>query len=109
MVIGIIVLIRQLLFAKIQQNVEILCRNENFNFFQFIQHDPTPYNMANRDNDDGKNGRQNKPFNIDSKAFDDDFSIDDDMFINPSQKKKQGDSYFHAITLQITNIGIRKN
>ena len=71
--------------------------------------------MANRDNDDGKNGRQHKRFNIDSNAFDDDFSIDDDydfsidddMFINPSQKKKQGDSYFHAMTLQITNIDIR--
>ena len=69
-------------------------------FFQFIQHDPTPYNMANRDNDDGNNNRQNKQFNIDSNAFDDDFSIDDDydfsidddMLINSSQKKKQGDS-----------------
>ena len=65
--------------------------------------------MANRDNDDGKNGRQNKQFNIDSNAFDDDFSIDDDydfsidddMFINPSQKKKQGDSHYHDMICQI--------
>ena len=53
--------------------------------------------MANRDNDDGKNGRQNKQFNIDSKAFDDkdldfddcDFPFDDDMFINPSQRRSK--------------------
>ena len=73
---------------------------------QLVQDDPTPNNMANRRNDNDKNGRRNQNFNIDSKAFgsDDDefdeydFSIDDDMFINPSQKKKQGDSYLHDVT-----------
>ena len=75
-------------------------------FLFSIQHDPTPNNMANRDNDDDKNGRKNQRFNIDSQAFgsDDDFliddeydfSIDDDMFVNSSQKKKQGGFYFHA-------------
>jgi hypothetical protein len=61
--------------------------------------------MANRDSDDDKNGRKNEKFNIDSKAFGSDdenfdeygFSIDDDMFVNSSQKKKQGGFYFHAL------------
>jgi hypothetical protein len=63
--------------------------------------------MANRKNDDDKNGRKNQRFNIDSQAFgsdddfviddDYDFSIDDDMFVNSSQKKKQGGFYFHAL------------
>ena len=62
--------------------------------------------MANRDNGDDKNGRRNQKFKIDNKAFesDDDFDIfdfstdEDDMFINPSQKKKQGDSHLYDVT-----------
>ena len=73
---------------------------------QLVQHDPTPKNMANRDNGDEKNGRRNQKFNIDNKAFesDDDFdnfdfsTDEDDMFINASQKKKQGDSHFYDVT-----------
>ena len=61
--------------------------------------------MANRKNDDDKNGRKNQRFNIDSNAFasDDedfdeyDFAIDDDMFVNPSQKKKQGEFLLHDV------------
>ncbi len=73
---------------------------------QLVQDDPTPKNMANRDNGEDKNGRRNQKFNIDNKAFDSDddfdnfdFSTDeDDMFINPSQKKKQGDSHLYNVT-----------
>jgi len=50
--------------------------------------------MADRDNDDDRNGRKNRRFSIDDDAFasDDDghFMSDDEFeaFINPSQKKK---------------------
>ena len=60
--------------------------------------------MANRDSDDDKNGRKRRNFNIDDNAFESDddnfdFSTDeDDMFINPSQKKKQGDSHLYNTT-----------
>ena len=38
-----------------------------------------------------------------------DFSTDeDDMFINASQKKKQGDSHLHVLRLLITIVDIRK-
>ncbi len=63
-------------------------------FFLSIQYDPTPINMANRDNGDDKNGRKKRNFSIDDDAFasddDCDFMIDDEFeaFINPSQKKK---------------------
>ena len=65
--------------------------------------------MANRDDNDDHNGRKNKQFNIDNKAFESedddfdeyDFSNDDDMFVNPSQKKKQGDSHYHDMRFQI--------
>ena len=58
--------------------------------------------MANRKNDDDKNGRKNERFNIDSNAFasDDedfdeyDFAIDDDMFINPSPKRSMVNFFF---------------
>ena len=53
--------------------------------------------MANRDNDDDKNGRKNKKFNIDSKAFESDdddfenfdFSSDDDVCVYQSQSKEE--------------------
>jgi hypothetical protein len=52
--------------------------------------------MANRDNDDDKNGRKKRNFNIDDDAFasddDLDFMSDDEFehFVNPRQKKKLG-------------------
>ena len=66
-------------------------------FFCFNStHDPTLIKMANRDNDDDKNGRKKRNFNIDDDAFasDDglDFMSDDEFehFVNPRQKKKLG-------------------
>ena len=64
--------------------------------------------MANRDNDDDRNGHKNQKFNIDSKAFesedDFDFESEDDAFINPSQKKNKGDSHLYVLTLYITML-----
>jgi len=63
-------------------------------FLVSIQHDPTPNNMADRDNDDDRNGRKNRRFSIDDDAFasddDRDFMSDDEFeaFLNPCQKKK---------------------
>ena len=83
------------------------CRNFQpcWTFLQLFQHDPTPNNMANRDNnDDDHNGRKSQKFNSDHKAFeseddfdDYDFSFDDDIFQNSSQKKKPGDSHLHVL------------
>jgi len=59
--------------------------------------------MADRDNDDDRNGRKNRRFSIDDDAFasddDRDFMSDDEFeaFMNPSQKKKQGDVSFKEI------------
>ncbi len=64
---------------------------------QLVQDDPTPKNMANRDNGDDKNGRRNQKFNIDNKAFESDddfdnfdFSTDEDnTFALSMQVKKR--------------------
>jgi hypothetical protein len=96
-----LVLVWRLLFSKFQQNVEILglTKISTVGFFlQFVQHDPTPNNMANRGNDDG---RKNKGFNIDSQAFDsedDDFDFEDDAF-ETFQKKKPGIRRLYDMTL----------
>ena len=91
MIIGRIVLIRQLLFAKIQQNVEILSGVENFNRRIFFAIGSTRPNTQRYGE---KRQYQNKDFNIDSQVFrsddddfdDYDFSNDDDLFINPSAR-----------------------
>ena len=66
-------------------------------FLQLVQDDPTPKNMADRDNGDDKNGRKNQLFDIDSNAFeseDDDYTnfdvpSEDDDFLPISKKKRQ--------------------
>ena len=81
-------------------------------FLFSIQHDPTPNNMANRDNDEDRNRRKN--FRIDQDAFasDDDafVSSDDDPFVNISQNKKSGNVLVMMLRLQSTvlMLGIAK-
>ena len=75
-------------------------------FYFSIQHDPTPINMANKDNDDraDRNSRKRMGFNIDEDAFasDDDafVSSDDDPFLNISQNKKSGNVLFMILRSQ---------
>ena len=81
--------------------------NENLGGWIFlfsIQHDPTPNNMANKDNDKDRNSRKRTDFNIDEEAFasDDDafVSSDDDPFLNISQNKKSGNVLFMILRSQ---------